>query len=159
MPVNNVVITRANNGLPRVARSAVEQGQVFSLLTADGSAGKKRFAHLGSNGSHYSLNIDNGAVAVTKNLTRQVALIGSYKFGIDYLPVAQRVQSKRGDMRQFDVFTVKGGTNVYMHIGQRDEDGYFMSINLASGDVASSPKDNSTVTVVGRAKLNVTVAN
>src|SRR5712691_13420935 len=68
-----------------VQRSAVDPGQVFAMRERSGKLGKN-YAHIGTNGKMYSVNLGTGELASSGNETREVALTGSFIYKVNRKP-------------------------------------------------------------------------
>ena len=153
-----VTVSRKNNTTPKVRRNQVTTGQVFAKIIK-GDVSRKLYAALGSNGKHYSVNLQTGELASTTKETSQVAVVGTFKAKITReLDRSQYRQRLRNEVRNGELFMVKGDSSnkIYGHLG-RLRDGKHMSFNMGSKDVASTQNGRSTVYVIGEYRLDAEV--
>lgn len=101
-------------------RADVKVGQVFRVRNRSGARGTETYAAIGRNGKHFSVNLRTGALASTKRGDRPVTLVGTFKYNTMISPTATR-ETTRGQVREGEVFRVKGGTRLYGHIGMATE--------------------------------------
>lgn len=154
MPVK---ITRDGGKLPAKTRGEVKPGEVFQVLDKQGRAQRGRYAHLGTNGKKYSVNLGNGNMASTKNAKSRVTIVGKFDYDVKRYPQAQVRNTTRDAVRDNEVFVVGDDpAAMYLHV-DRKRDGSWFSVNLVSGDVASTPNGRSNVRVVGTGALNAQV--
>lgn len=151
-----------------VKRNAVQQGQVFAYMDKTGKLSVKRLAHLGMSDAGdvaYSLILAGNSNPTDrlgdmrgKNLERNVKILGSFSYTVDFFEAPDFEEKRRSDLEAGDVFSVpkgkNGGRTTYLHIGQTT-DGRFVSVNLANNNHAISSGDtNSAVIVVGTGSVD-----
>jgi hypothetical protein len=150
-----VRIERSTTAMAKIARNRVRPGQVFSIVKRDGTLGTKKFAAVGSNGKLYSLNLATGELASTKKPSRLVSVVG--RFVVRAAPSYTAKATTRGLVKSGQMFTVKGGSTRYLHLG-KTADG-FVAINMASpldDDYTVGRDAAKHVAVVGEAEFVVT---
>lgn len=150
-----VVIERSANKVPTLARSEVAPGEVFILVKKDGSKGKKLYGALGNNGKFYSVNLETGALASAKNLSKMVAVVGYFSIERTDANPADHVDTTRGEVKSGQLFRSTTGVETYLAMGKLS-DGRRMSINMAdpyNEDYAVSSKPANPVTIVGDARF------
>lgn len=143
-----------------VARGDVVPGQIFAMKQKNGKLGI-RYAHIGTNGRMYCVNLDTGSLTSGANRTRSVTLTGKYEYMVNRKPAPGVVRScLRSEVRPGEVFHVLGKDTLYAHLGRVSlaREGY-LSVPLArTENHAISRTGNSRVNVVGTFTLDVTQA-
>lgn len=130
------------------SRGSLPSGYVFK--DANGSRTYGAVGHL-NDGRALSVNLETGIIGSTRNLDRLVQVLGQFELRLTrkFDTVEHTTRDK---VEPFAVYVIGSGQkSTYVNMGQLD-DGTFVSVNLASGDVAVnrySPFKN--VTVVGKA--------
>lgn len=135
---------------PTLPRSQVAFGQVFSVVNNGRTAGKQ-YAHLGSNGKMYSVNLATKELASSKNGRSTVKLIG--KFVVKTTVGGEKRKTTRGEVLDGELFTkVTEPGALYLHMG-RKASGDYISLNLVTQDIASTDNGRGDVVVVGSGAL------
>jgi hypothetical protein len=142
-----------------MARSAVTPGQVFAIRGRGGKLGKN-YAHVGTNGRMYSVNLEAGELSSSSNNDKNVVITGKYQYKINRKPVPNVVREcRRSEVRSGEVFHVNGHDTLYAHMGTIDHalEG-FLSVPLArTENHAITRNGNSRVNVIGTFALDVTL--
>lgn len=116
----------------------------------------KRYAYLGMNhdGSFMiSVNISNGNVVRSDNFTSRVQVVGTWHIeGEVEVSDGDGVLVSRDALQKGSVYSVNGGTRVYVYVGNVKGSSY--SINVANGNVIKMQGTN-RVTLLGNMELNV----
>lgn len=145
-----------------ISRKDVQPGQVFARKLANGRMGKN-YAHIGSNGRMYSVNVASGELSSSDNYAdaNLVTLMGVYEYRINREPLPAVVRAcRRSEVREGEVFHVVGKDTLYAHLGEIEHDMEgFLSVPLArTQNHAVTRNANSHVNVVGTFSLEVTLA-
>lgn len=153
-------VNRQAGKLPNKTRGSVSAGEVFSVYNRAGQLGRKAYAALGKNGRLYSVNIESKELASTANSKSTVAIVGKFKYTAKLSPSGVLRTCRRSEVREGEIFQVGDEPKtLYLHMGFRSSDNKLMSVNLVSGDVASTANGGSTVHVVGSGEIVVERSN
>lgn len=149
--------------LPGIARSEVQQGQLFRKLHSDTGRplSTALYGAVGMNGKLFSIRIDNGdgtsgAAASSKNPDGRVEVVGTYSFKAEFLPQSEHRVTARDQLPDNAIFRVKTGGNGWgkkqiLNLGKLD-DGTFLGVNLAkwpSQDHVRGRRANKTCVMIG----------
>ncbi len=143
-----------------VVRSAILPGQVFAMRDRGGKLGKN-YAHIGTNGRMYSVNLETGELSSSSNNDRTVVLTGKYQYKVNRKPTPNVVREcRRSEVRSGEVFHVRGQDTLYAHMGTIDRAlAGFLSVPLArTQNHAVTRNGNSRVNVVGTFTIDVELA-
>lgn len=154
MEKNMPVITGMQRAAVGTRRDAVSAGQVFRLVKQDGTLGDKTYGAISRNGKHYSINLVSGELASTRSGDKRVKVVGSFKINQQMLLNGQRRQTTRGQVKDNEMFVVKGGRNVYANLGTTAER-KFISLNLGNENHAVTTKAAKRVVVIGTYTIQV----
>lgn len=150
-----IAVTRAaatearDNGL---TRADVAVGQVFEVHNRSGARGTKTYAAIGKNGKNFSINLANGMLASTKNGNRPVKPVGSFEYVVNVDPDSTDVR-KRSQVKEGEVFKVKGGTKIYGHAGMAtngERTPRFIGVTFDTMDNSTTVDGNKNVVVLGK---------
>jgi hypothetical protein len=140
-----------------VTRSTVKPGQVFAMRTRNGKLGKN-YAHIGTNGRMYSVNLETGELTSSGNNDHNVVITGKYQYKVNRKPSPNVVREcRRSEVRSGEVFHVNGKETLYAHMGtiSRALAG-FLSVPLVRTQNHSVTRNcNSRVNVIGTFTLDV----
>lgn len=147
-----ITLNRGSATLPTVARDAIVAGQIFRTQN-----GRKLYAHLGSNGKMFSLNLNSKELASSRSKNKKVVLVGKFTYETSRAP-GKGAATTRGAVKDGELFTVGAEPGaLYAHIGRKGT-GEMLSVNLVSGDIASTTNTRSAVNVVGTFRIDAKVA-
>ena len=142
-----------------VTRENVEVGQVFAMRTRNGKLGKN-YAHIGTNGRMYSVDLDTGNLTSSDNFEREVVITGKFQYKVNRKPTPTVAREcRRSEVQSGEVFHVSGKDTLYAHMGSISHslEG-FLSVPLArTTNHAVTRNGNSRVNVVGTFSLDVTL--
>jgi len=154
MPTVNV--SRTQNNLPRTTRGRLTPGQLFAKVI-EGKVSTKGYAALGKNGKFYSINLANGELASATKPDAAVAVIGKFTWELSRVPAGAVRTCRRDQVKNGELFIVRGGNNLYGHLG-RLANGSYKGVNIASGDTTITANGASMVDVVGTYRMNAVLA-
>lgn len=174
MPVTvNTTVSRAT--APSVTRGDVAPGQIFSYVDNAGKVSDKRYGAVGRNGRLLSLNMASGELASSPNADRAVKILGAYKLKVKFtgsevvvdpadlvVPETAGVTKLRSQVADGEVFRVKGGDTMYVHLGvlNKGVEPKYCSLPL-NGDpnnygVKKLSGKNSNVEILGTVSIEAT---
>jgi hypothetical protein len=156
MPIVNI---RSGADATTMIRSAVIPGQVFALRGRGGKLGKN-YAHVGTNGRMYSVNLETGELSSSSNNDKNVVITGKYQYKVNRKPSPNVVREcRRSEVRSGEVFHVKDHDTLYANMGTIDHAvSGFLSVPLArTENHAITRNGNSRVNVIGTFALDVTL--
>ena len=147
-----VNITAATATRNTVARRDIKGGCLFRKSLRSG-LGDITYAAIGHNGKCLSINTSNGALASSDNDDAPCVIVGSFHYTTEMYTAPIRV-CRRSQVKTTEIFRVKGGSSLYMHLGvlnQTNGDNKWASLRVDGDlleDYASTRKD-SNVEIVG----------
>jgi hypothetical protein len=156
MPTVNI---RSGANATTMVRSEVTPGQVFAIRDRGGKLGKN-YAHIGSNGRMYSVNLDTGELSSSSNNDSEVVITGKYQYKVNRKPAPNVVREcRRSEVRSGEVFHVEDHNTLYAHMGTIDRAlNGFLSVPLSrTQNHAVTRNGNSRVNVIGTFALDVTL--
>lgn len=155
-----IVTVRSGAAATTMRRDAVVPGQVFAIRGRNGKLGKN-YAHVGTNGRMYSVNIETGELSSSSNNDSNVVITGKYQYKVNRKPSPNVAREcRRNEVRSGEVFHVNGHDTLYAHMGaiERALAG-FLSVPLArTQNHAVTRNGNSRVNVIGTFTLDVELA-
>lgn len=135
-------------------RDMVKYGQTFKIVKKDGTLGDNTYGVISQNGKFYSINLDTGELASTRNGAKPVKVTGKYTIKISMLQNGDRRPSTRGRLRDNELFVVKGGKSVYANLGVTAERKH-IALNLGNENHAVTTNSGKNVVVVGTYTIEV----
>jgi hypothetical protein len=152
-----ITVTRAASQahVPGTTRADVAVGTVFQVRNRSGAQGTKTYAAIGSNGKNFSIDLANGQLASTKKADRQVKTVGSFHYELTVNPTSQDVR-KRSQVKEGEVFHVKGGTKLYGHAGMAtngEPRPRYIGVTFDTMDNSTTTDGNKNVVVLGKFKI------
>ena len=157
MPIVN--LSRGTTAVS-VKRSEVLPGQVFVVKTRDG-VNRTMYACIGHNGRMYSINTASGELSSSDNEDSAVNILGTFVYRINSNPTpAVERDCRRSEVNSGEVFTVRGKTRSYLHMGRitLDRQGWLSVPVDNTENHAIGENGNGNVHVTGTFTVEVTLA-
>jgi hypothetical protein len=150
-------ITRAGSNYPMVARDKLPTMAIFKNKMEDGTLRPASFVNLGklnANGYPASISVNTFNVAVARDTTREVAMVGQATLDVKFAAETEYVKGKINAFTPGSVVIIDGNTNgdglpIAYGIAGLDDSGYVMLLDLRDPGVVTRVNSSIQATRVG----------